>query len=409
VVTAPHSCQGPMRLICVIAFASNLWTVLADEGTLNRSVKAEPVYLKVIGTFDPMLHDLFFISSLQSLFDDYCQLHVASVIYGFDLAAMFLTEKTHYDYNGQNGAIAITSWCEIQTTFRLPRDADPNLFSSKNASSLVMNFCSGSDIYQLKNDLDEIDNVTVINITAFPAGSKEVHLLLNDQSIPNTVATTGGEESKSLIAIAYVSLAIILCAMTALVVSSLRRRCLFGKIEYDNSSDIPRGPSADNLRTKHAICQASDCENESHTSSSNQINYNDLESFMVVSNCETSVIALECGNDDSAIGDVDPSGRKEIYAAETFDDDETATSRTDLYPEYQCNSSLPSNSVSPAWSMDSFSQNTSPYSAQTEGLSKRRRWHDEVNDLNLLSLPESFRTSSSTYHSSTSSNGTIKS
>lgn len=398
-----------MRVCFIIAFASYLWSVLADEETLTRYVKAEPVYLQVIGAFDPKLHDLFFISVLQSRFDDYCQLHVANLIYGFDLAAIFMNEKTHYDYNVLDGAIALTSWCEIQTTFSLPRDSDPALFSSNKASRLVMNFCSGDEIDQFIDELDDVDNVTISSIAAFPAGSKEVQLLLKDQSFPNTNASgSDSEKSKSLLALAYLSLAIVLIAVTALALSLLRRRFLLGKIEYDNSSNTPRAPIADDLLIKHAMCQDADCENESHASASLQRNHNDLESFMVFSNCDTSVSASESEKDASVGGD-DPSGRKELCASESSDDNESASIRTDLYPDYQCNSSRPSNSLSPAWSMDSFSQNTSPYSVLVEGLSKRRRWHDEANDLNILSLPESFSTSSSTHHSSTSSNGISKS
>jgi hypothetical protein len=394
-----------MRLICIIAFASSLWPILADEVTLTRSIKADSVYLKLIGTLDPRLHDLYFISALQSRFEKYCKLHVANLIYGFDLSVMFMNEQTHYDYGGQDGVITITSWCEIQTTFSLPLGSDPILFSSNNASLLVMNFCSSSEIDQLIEELDEMDNITVSSIASFPAGSKEVQLLLKNQSIPSTNTSSDSEDSKSLVALAFVSLAIVFFAITALALSSLRRRCSIGKVEYDNSSNFPQPTSAEGEHNRPAICHDAGCENDSLASTSNQTNHNDLESFMVVSTCETSVIGSEIDKYESGVGD-DPSGRQE--SSETFDDEESASSRTDAYPDYQCNSSLPSNSASPAWSMDSFSQNTSPYSANAEGLSKRRRWHDEVNDLNILSLPESFSSIASTNHSSTSSNDARK-
>ena len=389
----------------LLIIASIFWFIRSDEGTFTQIIKSEPLYLKVICAFDPLLQDLFFISVLQSRFDDFCQLHIRDLSYDIDLAALFLNDFTHFDYNGNNGAISITSWCELEIAFSLPRDVDPFLFTSQNATRILTDFSSTTELSQFINQLDEFDNITVRSIVAFPVGSKEVQRLFQGTSVPSVNASSDSGDENSLRSLVYVSLVIIFLALTAVVVSKLRRAYLLGKVKHDNVSNIPvfTGSSSGDLLL---IGDTIKKRTEQESLASSQTNKDDLESFVDTSNCENSISASEIDRDESAFGD-DPSGRVEACASETFDNDESVSSRTDPYPDFQWNSSLPSNSVSPAWSMDTYSQNTSPFSTMAEGLSNRRRWHDEVDDMNLLSLPESFSTCSSN-RSTTSIAGTNK-
>jgi hypothetical protein len=391
-----------MRTIGIFTIAISCMSIFAEEIPLARAVTADSVYLKVIGEFDPKVHDVYFISTLQTTFNEYCQSHIADLIYGFDIATLFLNDFTRYEYNGSDGSMVLTSWCEIMTTFSVPREDDPTTFTVDSASLIVRNFFSDSQLLQLMDQLNKNGNIVVNSIQFFPATSDEVKPLIKDQS------NTNKKKSKSQTIIVGISVGIVCLALIALLLSSLRRRLYLGKITYDTTSDCrpdqtpldtptrtaPNTSEVNRDTKRKSLVSEESCDTERDSAISASVN-------------ETSTAIPECERVD-LISKEDPSVQFDSYAAATFDDEESVLSRAEVSPDYQCNSSLPSNNDSPVWSLDSYSHNTSPYSSQLECLPKLHRWHDEVDDVNLLALPESLSPCSSTYHSSSSSTTTNK-
>jgi hypothetical protein len=393
-----------MKEIVLLWFLTNLFSVIADEATLTRSVEAAPLFLKVIGDFDPKAQDVYFISALRATFDEYYQLYVDDVIYGFDIAATFFYNITQYVLDVFDNTILITSWCEVRSAFSIPTDSNQSSFTEGMASKLLVEFFSASYQSKLIGQLRDNSNITIDSIGVFSASNDEVKTVLNvfANTNPDDASSDSFKEtSKSQFIISTLSGVIISLAIVALSVSFLRRRYYIGKIESGRAPDCLPDSKLSKASSKDLIRNDVSEDTKSEHDGENSIikpsvSTNDSRTVLTLTRVVGGVDEIE-QYDPSVLIDSDTTESVDTLFAET-----TEMSRNHVYSDTQCNSSLPSNPDSPVWSLDGYSNNTSPYSSHGEFSTRRLRWHDEVNDLDLLALPGSCSPCSSTIHSSSS-------
>jgi cell division septation protein DedD len=379
-------------LLCAILF---LRVSHADQiqGTSNVIV-ADPLYVRLIGNFDPRMDDVYFISALQITFDDYYQTYYTDTLHGFDIAAIFIYEATLYEFQPQStndeSTTKITSWCEIQTTFSIPIDLDSSTFNTDIATQFVEDFFSMEKSTELLGRLSKSSNITLHTIESFTASSETVRKEL--EAFVYLEADTSSSKSKVLKVLASISGTIICLAVIALMLSTLMRgykerknddRLGIKKREKDTRTiTIPNT----NAKTSSKLDQTiSDIEEDPYVDLAQSLNEQQHENAV-----ETSK-----KNDPPIV----PS---ELFAIDTDDDDddnETVATRNHVSPTTsQYNSPTSSNTssnASPVWSMfsgTSTDPTISPYSTE-EVLRKRYRWHDsdaddDVDISQLLSLPE---------------------
>jgi hypothetical protein len=373
--------------IVIIALAALFRSIQSKENISTRSVEAEPLFVKVVGEFDPRVDDVYFISAVQTIFDDYCQANIADLIYGFDIAVTFILDETLYDFIAANGTTLITSWCEVWTTFSLSSDLDPSKFSTNSATQFVMNFFASEQSNKIMNRFEKQNNITLSSIEAFEASSDAVKSTLKD-SVNNpfdSASQSTKRESNALEVMAGISCGIIFFALLALTLSTLQRR-YHKRIAKDDIGRLGiKRQESSNTNTPKIILNPGLTVNPDQTNSEyddeSESEYNDTA---VVSN----EIAETKENDPPIVS-------SESFSMQSFDDsdDKTETTQNLHSPTSQYNST---NASSPVWSLFSTSDNTtSPYS--TDNIPTRRRWHDDVeNELNQLSLPDPSSSGSST-------------
>lgn len=380
-------------LLCAILF---LYVSHAEQiqGTSNVIV-ADPLYVRLIGSFDPRIDDVYFISALQITFDDYYQTYYTDTLHGFDIAAIFIYGATLYEFQPQStndeSTTKITSWCEIQTTFSIPMDLDLSTFNPDIATQFVEDFFSIEQSTELLSRLSKSSNITLHTIESFATSSEIVKMEL--EAFVDLEVDTSSSKSKVLKVLASISGTIICLAVIALILSTLMRgydarknddRLGIKKREKDTTTiTIPNTEAKTSSKLDQTI---SDIEEDTYTDLVQSLNDQQHEKAI-----ETSK-----KNDPPIV----PSESFEIDTDDDDDDDdETVATRNHVSPTTsQYNSPTSSNTssnASPVWSMfsgTSTDPTMSPYSTE-EVLHKRYRWHDsdaddDVDISQLLSLPE---------------------
>jgi hypothetical protein len=371
-------------MVFVLPLVVYFLSIRAEESVITRSIEADQLFLKVVGTFDPRQDDVYFISVVQTSFDDYCQRNIADLIYGFDIALDFILAKTLYEFNATNDSTTITSWCEIWATFSVSKDLDPSKFSIDSATQFVKDFFADQQSNKIMNRLEKRQNISVSSIDVFDASSEIVKATLKDslnKPSDSTTESTKGD-SRLLEVMAGISCGVIAFALSALLLSTFQRR-YHNKTKNENGRlGIKRQASADtNTHSQNIILNPNrelDQRNSEHDDESDN-------------ECNDPVILNE-NNEAKAIEP--PIVSSGSFGIESFDDsDENIDLATNqVSPSSQYNST---NGSSPVWSISVSDNTVSPYS--TEEVAERRRWHDNVDgDLNHLSLPGPFSSGSST-------------
>jgi hypothetical protein len=366
------------------------------QAALTSSIEADPIFVRVIGDFDPRIEDLFFISALQTSFDDYYQMSYSEMLYGYDIAATFIMDVTLYEYDASSATSMIISWCEIQAGFVAPNDLDTSVFSIDTATRFVTDFFSSQHSDKLLNRLKKRSNITITTMEAFSSSSDVVQSALKGYVSVHSGSTS---TSKSITVLASISITILCFAGVALLVSTLKR--LYCIKKEDSPLGIRRlectEPSAFNGELKPPTTgilddTASDVGNESDAHSD--------DSTAAVDE------AFSLKRDDP------PIVSSESFYDDEYENETVVTTNQMSFVASQHNSpTTTANSDSPVWSIFSGNiddQTASPYSSE-EILKKRYRWHDNEDDVDidqLLSLPlEPISPGTSSYASS--NNGSL--
>ena len=115
-------CSTTIQVIVIFLGAVLLRISHAYETqVISNSIAANPLYVRLIGNFDPREEDVYFISALQTSFDEYYQTQYTDILNGFDIAAIFFYQATVLESQNQTAiddsesVTKIKSWCEIQT------------------------------------------------------------------------------------------------------------------------------------------------------------------------------------------------------------------------------------------------------------------------------------------------------
>lgn len=382
-------------LSLLLLFASQSQAEQTPQAVSN-SIAADPLYVRLIGNFDPRADDVYFISALQITFDDYYQTQYTDILHGFDIAAIFIYQATLYELQTQatfdEAETKITSWCEIQTTFSTPIDLDASIFNTEIATQFVVDFFATEHSNDILNRLVKSSNITISTIEVFTASSDVVSTELQGYVyIPSN--SSPSSKSKVLKALAGVSGTIICLAVVALIVSTFLRG-------HNGRRNDLLGINKRETRTiTFPTTDASDMERVDQT-------YSDIENEIDDDHCNDDLVVTR-NDKQPETGEITlKRGDPPIVSAESFtidndddDEDETVITRNQVSPTTsQYNSPTSTNTSSndsPVWSMfsgHSTEHTTSPYSTE-DVLHKRYRWHesdadDDVDINQLLSLPE---------------------
>ena len=379
-----------------------------ETQVISNSIAANPLYVRLIGNFDPREEDVYFISALQISFDEYYLTQYTDILNGFDIAAIFFYQATENEFQNQTAiddsesATKIKSWCEIQTAFSIPIDLDPSTFNIDIATQFVTDFFSNEQSAVLLNRLTRSSNISISTIEVFAGTSDTVRAELEgyvDFISPSNASSSS--HSKVLKILASVSGTIICVAVVALIIST-----------------FIRGHDVRNNQNRLGIQKRDDPSTDVNTNRIEQAYSNTEDEFTHHYN-DKLVATL---NDEQSQQDnvYMKKGDPPIVSSDSFtiddgnDSDGTVVARNQASPATShYNSPTTTNSYSsgsPVWSMfsgtgSSTDHTTSPYSTE-EVLQKRYRWHDcdadtDVDISQLLSLPEEPRSpGTSSYHSS---------
>ena len=375
-------------VLCLV-FLDISW---AEQSQVEESnfIAADPLYVRLIGSFDPSTDDIYFISALQATFDDYYLTHYDDTLYGFDIAALFIYGATLHEFEAQESTSKITSWCEVQAAFSTPIDLDSTRFNTNIATQFVADFFLDKQSTKLLNRLRKSANITMDAMEAFAGSSDVVKSELQAYiSIPSDSSASSSNTTVLKILVG-ISVTVICLAALALLLSTLLNRYEARK-NKDRLGIQKRTTSTRTLSFSRAGANTSIIIDQTSSDNENEVEIHCID--------DEELDELHQPKSNIAKKDDPPILSSNSFQIDEGDDDETVVTRNQVSPTAsQHNSPTTTNSSSngsPIWS--TFSANStdctiSPYSTE-EVLRKRYRWHDNDTDDDidvnqLLSLPE---------------------
>lgn len=387
------------------------------------------------GDFDPQVEAVNFFGIIETNFNPYSRAYMGDLLSDFDIDIMFMNDLTQM-MEGADGSPVTTSWCEVNVTFTVDgaTESDLDEFTVQAASDFVMRFFMTSHKMRLISGLTA-SGIAISDMEAFPVlpdNIKDLWKSDSEQAKDGQKAASQSEEnessgeSKSSLFVAVASGGVIFLALGAVLISRRRRYRFMDKI-HDKQSITEDSRHSDGSAASQAVSFVSgerpsevkpaalhvrnkrEREREMMASSDSTIS-----SFRTTETAQVDKATESKGYDDEAAystgQEADESAHVRLNdliassALNCLDGDESLGALNEAYPEfelYQTNASPP---PSPVWSLDNYS-NASPYSAEEEYVTARRRWHDEANDLEMIALPDTNSTGSESHHNRSVTDG----
>jgi hypothetical protein len=402
--------------------APSITVVAASEPILyTDTVKANPIYLRVVGEFDPLDEEGDFFAVVEEMFGPYSKAYISYILKDFNVAIVFLNALTQMTAVA-GGSTMATSWCEVNVTFHVASETEQYVadFTVERASQFVKRFFMDSHKVRLINRMAET-GVPVQDLEAMDALPDDMKAILEPAArteakpVPPMDKDADGDMPRSSLAVTIASGGVIFLAIGAMVFASRPRNRvpdIHGRPSLISGGEDPTlskalafvsgerlggvKPAALHVRNRR------ERQRQRAMSSNNTVaTYFTTESaFTTVSHTDEQRRDNIDVSDQAASA---PTGSRLVDLAVSsaltcLDGDESVGALNEAYPEFELYQSNASPPPSPVWSIDNYS-NTSPYSVEEDYVAERRRWHDQANELDLIALPDTSSVYSMTQYS----------
>jgi hypothetical protein len=400
--------------------APSITVVAASEPILyTDTVKANPLYLRVVGEFDPLDEEGDFFAVVEEMFGPYSKAYISYILKDFDIAVVFLNALTQMTAVAGGSTLA-TSWCEVNVTFHIASETEQYVadFTVERASQFVKRFFMESHKVRLINRMAET-GVPVEDLEALDTLPDDMKAILEPASKPEANPVPPMEKhadgDRSSLAVTIASGGVIFLAIGALVFASRPRNRvsdMHGRSSLISGGEDPTTAKAlafvsgEHLggvkpAALHVRNRRERWRQRAMSSNNTVATYFTTESaFTTVSHTEEQ---RRDNVDANEVVTSAPTGSRLVDLAVSsaltcLDGDESVGALNEAYPEFELYQSNASPPPSPVWSIDNYS-NSSPYSVEEDYAAERRRWHDQANELDLIALPDTSSVYSMTQYS----------
>ena len=398
-------------------------------------VPADNQILEVTGIFDPRGSETIFFNDMESIMTPFFESNLKN-LQSFVLTAKFLHDYTTLDANGVGGgkSTLVKTYCTIAVHFTILTTGSDHLTRTE-ASDLVGQFFSGRHGFYLKRKLND-DGVRINDIKIIDElPSKPLPGKITDGDLTSVYDGATGAYSKSTEKNNYTALfsALFSCMIIAVAIGAVvfikRRRArrslqqggadpVFdgwsayssGSSSDDSSSQLPNYKKKSNMKITSLVKPAAlqvrnrkEAATAAATNTSPEVRHDSGEGNNSQDDDDDDSSKRSIGSElRNLFSRNKPPRMEELVASSALtcldpDLDEIVPTK---YPEFQVYSHIPkplstpqrsrrldpTYPASPIWSVSSKS-----YASAAEDedyAAERRRWHDQVNDMALVSLPD---------------------
>lgn len=378
----------------------------AEQHHFTRTVQAHPLFLRVVGQFDPKEEEEEFFVIVKEGFKPYSRAYISEMLNEYDIAMLFLNDLIQ-ETKEANGTVLTTSWCQVNVTFEVASETEStvNHFTTEKASQLVVKFFMDGHKTRLINGFDQAD-IAVLDIEALEVLPNDVKAILDAAT---GSASRSGEppplndepsgSSKSSIAVLAASGGVMLLALGAIV---LTRRNNKRVSDMHGSASLVPGDDIDKYPSKALAFVSGESLNEVKPAALQVRNRRERarQAVMSSNNTVATYFTTETALSNFTKVEKYSAAKGEVQASETrlvdiaafsaltcLNGKESVGALNKAYPEFEMYQSSASPPPSPVWSIDNYS-NASPYSVDDDYVAERRRWHDVANDLDMIALPD---------------------
>ena len=390
--------------------------VLEEQGLQALTVKSDLKIVRAVGVFDPVKSEENFVSAMKAVMAPYFDAYVGKTLQEFTLQVAFLRDYTSVSSDASSGLAYVAMYFEVDVSFEVASTSmdDLTFMTKGQATTFLDQFFNGRHSFYLKRRLNDdgirVNDIDIVSqLPSQPSAGAESDA--DDGSASNG---RNGNSSSSNAATIYATVfcgAIVVLAIVGVVFFKRRQfhsrtsvaldamsgnRSYFSSSSGGSSSHLPlRSTKRANMTIKPAAIQlrrqreergASVASDDSSTGRSQP--YSFPETSKLTSDVKAASELNESYHDE-------PSVRLEELVASsalTSLDPDLDASMTKNYPEFQVYSHLPLKPTidcpaSPVWSVGVASGYSSAADDE-EYAADRRRWHDQDNELALISLPD---------------------